>query len=95
MFRSIGPTIGGMKTVSDKDVEYHREYGKQYYIRKQLGEIGTVPWRQARGNKLPYCFHCKTRSVYDLLPAEGGLLQRVCRNCGQGDLYVSGSLPAK
>ncbi|MDQ3829778.1 MAG: hypothetical protein M3361_10835 [Candidatus Tectomicrobia bacterium] len=84
-----------MKPLSDKDVEYHREYSKQYYIKKQLGEIGTVPRRQAQQNKLPYCFHCKTRAWYDVVPAEGGLLQRVCRNCGQGDLYVSGNLSAR
>jgi hypothetical protein len=81
-------TIGLMKPVSDKDVEYRREYGKQYYIRKQLGEIGTVPLRQARQNKLPYCFHCKTRAWYDFVPAEDGLLRRICQNCGQDDLDV-------
>jgi hypothetical protein len=88
-------TIGWMKALSDKDIEYRRGYGKQYYIRKQLGEIGAVHWRQARRNKLPYCRYCKSRSLYDLLPADGGLLRRICRNCGQSDLYVSGSLPAR
>ena len=84
-----------MKPLSDKDVEYHREYSKQHYIKQQLGEISTVPWRHARQNKLPYCFHCKTRALYDFVPAEGGLLRRICQNCGQGDLYISGSLPAR
>ena len=80
-----------MKIASDKDVEYHREYSKQYYIKKQLGEIGTVP----RLNKLPYCSYCKTRAGYDVVPAEDGLLRRICQNCGQGDLYINGSLPAR
>jgi hypothetical protein len=84
-----------MKTVSAKDIEYRREYAKQYYIRKQLGEISTAPPQQRRPKKPPYCHYCKTRSLYDLLPAEDGLLQRVCRNCGQGDLYISGTQPPR
>ncbi len=77
-----------MKPLSDKDVEYHREYSKQYYIKKQLGELSHAPRQQAGRKKLPYYDHCKNRSLYDLLPIEGGIVQRVCQACGQGDLYV-------
>ena len=81
-------TIGLMKPVSDKDVEYHREYSKQHYIKKQLGEIGHAPLQQAQEERLPYCWHCKHRSLFDVLPVEDGIVQHVCRRCGQGDLFV-------
>jgi hypothetical protein len=88
-------TIGVMKTLSDKDVEYKREYGKQYYIKKQLEEISAAPRQQVRGNALPYCQYCKSRTEQIFIPAEDGLFRKVCQTCGKGDLYVGSSNPAR